>query len=165
MKIFLFTAIAIVSVGMSASHAAVYSLSGSMDPAQALTNPANTGGGSGTIVGDYDETTRLLNYTLTWAGLTTSITNMHFHNAPVGVSGGVDLGIPAPWTSPYVGSATLDAGQETNLLAGDWYANVHTADFGGGEIRGQVGVSRVPEPSVALLGTVALVSLALRRKR
>jgi MYXO-CTERM domain-containing protein len=90
---------------------------------------------------------------------------MHFHNAPVGVSGGVDLGIPSPWTSPYVGSATLDAAQQTNLLAGDWYVNIHTSDFGGGEIRGQVGVTQVPEPSASLLGLAALAGLALRRRR
>jgi hypothetical protein len=63
MKTFLLTTIAVLTFGFNASDAAVYSLSGSMDPAQALSNPADTGSGSGTIVGDYDDASRLLNYT------------------------------------------------------------------------------------------------------
>jgi hypothetical protein len=92
---------------------------------------------------------------------------MHFHVAPVGVSGPVDLGIPAPWSSPQVGSATLTDDQETNLLSGDWYVNVHTLDFPGGEIRGQVIVNPVPIPAAAWLfgsGLIALFGIARRKQ-
>ena len=100
------------------ANAAVYVLSGDMDVFQALTNPSNVGNGTGTIAGDYDDVTNSLNYSITWMDLTSAVTNMHFHVAPVGMSGGVDLGIPSPWSSPQVGSATLTASQETNLLSG-----------------------------------------------
>jgi hypothetical protein len=41
-------------------------------------------------------------------------------------------------SSPVNGSATLTAEQVTDLMAGKWYLNVHTAGNPGGEIRGQV---------------------------
>jgi hypothetical protein len=37
------------------------------------------------------------------------------------------------------GSATLTDAQIADLKAGLWYANVHSATFPGGEIRGQLG--------------------------
>ena len=40
--------------------------------------------------------------------------------------------------SPFEGSATLTDAQAAELMAGQWYVNVHTAAHPGGEIRGQV---------------------------
>ena len=149
------------------ANATVYVLSGDMDAFQATTNPSNTGNGTGTIAGDYDDVTNSLNYSITWMDLTSSVTNMHFHVGSVGVPGGVDLGIPGPWSSPQVGSATLSALQETNLLSGDWYVNVHTVNFSGGEIRGQVIVNPVPIPAAVWLfgsGLLGLIGIARRKK-
>ena len=85
---------------------------------------------------------------------------MHFHAAPAGASAGVDLGIPGPWSSPYVGTnVAVDAAQEANLLAGDWYVNIHTSNFTGGEIRGQVLVAPIPEPTSVALAAAAILSL------
>ena len=149
------------------ANAAMYVLSGDMDVFQATTNPTNDGNGTGTISGDYDDVTNSLNYTITWMDLPSSVTNMHFHNAPVGSAGGVDLSIPAPWSSPQVDSATLNATQETNLLSGEWYVNVHTVNYGGGEIRGQVIVNPVPIPAAVWLfgsGLLGLIGIARRKK-
>ena len=81
MKTLLLTAISIVALGLNTSHAITYTLSGPMDALQAGTNGANepgggfgtfdmvvagAGDGSGTIAGDYDDATKLLNYTITW---------------------------------------------------------------------------------------------------
>jgi hypothetical protein len=41
-------------------------------------------------------------------------------------------------TSPIHGSKVLTDAQITDLEAGKWYVNVHTAANPGGEIRGQV---------------------------
>jgi hypothetical protein len=163
--------ILVIAVLVIASHgkvasAATHTLSGAIDPLQATTNPGNVGSGLGTISGDYDEMTNLLNYSLEWTGLATSVTNIHFHLGAPGVAGGVELGVPGPWASPQIGtSIALDATQEMNLLDGNWYLNIHTGDFVGGEIRGQVMVTPVPEPGTASLfagGFLALLSFARR---
>jgi hypothetical protein len=64
----------------------------------------------------------------------------HFHGpAPAGKNAGVVIPIPMDkLASPIEGQATLTAAQESDLLAGNWYFNVHTAKNPGGEIRGQV---------------------------
>ncbi len=82
------------------------------------------------------------------------ITALHFHAAPPGSNGGVVFGQISPnhdtddlVIDPVAG--TLDgiwedtdvnplSGQLANLLIGNLYLNVHTVDFGGGAIRGQV---------------------------
>jgi hypothetical protein len=94
---------------------------------------------TGTFNGTYDKTTKVLTYTLTFSGI--EPTNMHFHKGAVGVGGGPVV-IPissSPYTSP-INSATpaLTDEQETDLLNGDWYVNIHSAAYPPGEIRGQV---------------------------
>ena len=66
------------------------------------------------------------------------------------------------FTSPS-STITLTAAQETDLLNGKYYINLHTANNGGGEIRGFLVVSPVPEP--ASVGLVALGALTLLRRR
>ncbi len=165
MKTLLLTVFSFVSFALSPCLAVTHTLSGPMDVFQASTNAGNVGNGTGTISGDYDSLTKTLNYSIAWQDLTTSVTNMHFHLGAAGDSGGVELPVPGPWSSPQVGSGIiLSASQETNLLDGNWYVNVHTSDFGGGEIRGQVDVLAVPEPtSGVLLCMASLLGLSRRR--
>jgi hypothetical protein len=40
--------------------------------------------------------------------------------------------------SPMKGTATLDDKQAADLMAGQWYVNIHTKQNPSGEIRGQV---------------------------
>ena len=155
---FLFTA--------TEARAITHFLSGPMDVFQATTNPNDVGNGTGTISGDYDAGTMTLNYSITWQNLTTAVTNAHFHVGAPGVPGGVGLGIPGPWASPQIGSnIALDATQESDLLSGNWYVNIHTSMFGGGEIRGQVLVAQIPEPASAGLAAVAMVSMIVLNAR
>lgn len=117
-----------------------YTLSGTASGSQEV--PAVTTGGSGTVTGSYNSSTNLLNYTVTWTGLSGPATLMHFHGpASAGANAGVALGITgftSAASGSYTGSATLNDTQEADLLAGKWYYNVHTTANGGGEIRAQV---------------------------
>lgn len=151
----------------SPAQAATINLTASMDCLQAgqpsATGTCGAGGtGTGTASITLDDVTNLLSWNMSWSGLSGNTTVAHFHLGAPGASGGVVLGF-SPTTGATsgtaVGSATISAAQETDLLAGLWYINIHSSTFGGGEIRGQV---LVPEPSVlALLGAGLLF---LRRR-
>jgi hypothetical protein len=92
---------------------------------------------TGTAVGTYDKNTKVLTLTVTYTGLTP--TAGHIHKGAVGVSGPVIFPFVAPLDSPIsFTSDQLDSGQEADLLGGNYYVNLHTVAFGGGEIRGQL---------------------------
>lgn len=102
--------------------------------------PPNASTGFGDVLASLDTKTRVLSYTLTFAGLTGPATMAHFHGpAAAGANAGVavPIGGKDPQT-PTSGTVTLTEAQMKDLMAGMWYANVHTAANPGGEIRGQV---------------------------
>ena len=114
----------------------MYSISATMNGASEV--PAVTTTGTGTVSGTYDANTNLLTYSANWNSLSGAATMAHFH-------GPASTTATAPpivtWTlsgNTATGTATLTDAQETDLLNGMWYANVHTAANSGGEIRGQV---------------------------
>jgi CHRD domain len=103
--------------------------------------PAVTGNGSGTVDAAFDKKTSQLRWKASYTGLSGPATGAHFHGpAAAGANAPVALGWTAPIQSPIEGSATLTAAQAADLLAGRWYANIHTAANPGGEIRGQMTV-------------------------
>ena len=117
---------------------ALIHLTAAMDGPSANAGAGTGSLGVGTAIIDFDTTTKVLNWSITWSGLTGTPTAMHFHGPATPLqSAGVQVGteIAGP---PEIGNAVLSAAQEADLLAGLYYLNLHTSEDPGGEIRGQV---------------------------
>ena len=123
--------------------------------------PAPTGvsrdaGGTAQIA--FDPATNLLGWNISWDNLTGPAVGMHFHGpADAGMTAGVMLNVGeiSGLTSPSIGSTVITDEQESQLLSGQWYVNIHTELNAPGEIRGQI----VPEPSSASLAILSLLGL------
>jgi CHRD domain len=95
--------------------------------------------GNGSVDAAFNKDTMQLRWKVTYAGMTGQATAGHFHGpAAVGANAGVALGWTNPITTGMQGSATLTSQQAADLIAGRWYANIHSAAFPGGELRGQM---------------------------
>lgn len=100
--------------------------------------PPNDSKGTGTVTATFDDTSKKLTWKGSYKDLTGPATAAHFHGpAPEGKNAGIAVPI-TPSGPEFEGSATLTDAQAREMLAGDWYVNVHTAANKGGEIRGQL---------------------------
>lgn len=109
-----------------------------------------------------DLETNWFTFDYTFEGLLAPQTAAHIHVAPPGVNGPVLY--PLPNGSPSGLALTITDEDVMNLRAGNWYVNVHSTLYPGGEIRGQF--VPVPEPSTyALAGAMLLgAAIVIRRK-
>ena len=103
--------------------------------------PVNASSGTGSVDAVLNKDTNLFRWKANYSGLSGPATAGHFHGpAAVGANAGVVLPWPATMSASMEGSATLTPAQVADLMAGRWYANVHTAANPGGEVRGQMTV-------------------------
>jgi hypothetical protein len=125
-----------------AAQAATVSLKATLKASSEV--PAKDSKGTGSLTGTLDTTTGELTYNVTFEDLTGDATAAHFHGpAAPGANAGPQVAVKmSPIASPIEGTATLTPVQIKDLMAGNWYFNVHTAANPGGEIRGQVMVSK-----------------------
>ena len=100
--------------------------------------PPTSSAGTGMLQASFNQETHVLNYTVTYSGMTGPVKAGHFHGpAATGANAGVVLPFAGSMESPIKGTAVLSASQSADLLAGKWYVNLHTAANPNGEIRGQ----------------------------
>jgi CHRD domain len=119
--------------------------------------PANPSPALGSMDVTYNKGSKILSYKVTWQGLTDSVMLMHIHGvAPTGFSTGVVQNIVTPSNGLYPqktnnkytflksgtisNTLTVDGVKvkEEDLLNGYYYMNIHTTNYPGGEIRGQI---------------------------
>ncbi len=79
--------------------------------------------------------------TMSFAGLSSNQTAAHIHgNVGRGTAGGVlfNVGSSGATSGTFSFNQAVTPTEVANLKAGLWYFNVHSINFGGGEIRGQI---------------------------
>jgi hypothetical protein len=121
--------------------------------------PATTSTGSGTFTATLDTSTNVFTYDVAFSGLTTNVTLGHIHGpslatataSPIlnfatlpgatfitGATSGTAHGTTVLTSATQI-TATVNGDSLKKLLfAGQTYANIHTTQNGGGEIRGQI---------------------------
>ena len=109
--------------------------------------PAVTTSGTGTLNATYNRDTNILTYTVNWTlgNANDNLVGMHFHgpaaataNAPVVID--ITPAASNRGASGTVSGSTraLTEAEESDLLGGRWYLNVHSNTFTSGELRGQL---------------------------
>lgn len=92
-----------------------------------------------------NESAGTISFTVVFNGLSSNQTASHIHApAAIGANVGVaiNFGAVGGTSGTITGSAAITPTQIAQLRAHQGYVNVHSANFAGGEIRGQLGVKR-----------------------
>jgi hypothetical protein len=123
---------------METACADTVALKADLEPSSEV--PPRVSHGHGMLNATFDTSTHALQWTITYEGLGSATTAAHFHGpAPVGQNAKVQIPIQKnALASPISGSAQLTEQQVTDLMAGQWYFNIHTVQNPMGEIRGQI---------------------------
>ncbi len=160
-----------------------------LDGSQEVPPNASTATGFATFT--LDTTALTFEYEITLVGLdldglqtpgdaTDDVTGLHFHNQAFGVNGPIDFGVlglmqdlddlvvdPVAGTVSGIWEETDPANEALSLnigelLAGNFYINVHTVAIPAGEIRGQI--LQITEPGTLALLVCSLLAFYLARR-
>lgn len=164
-------ALCVAGFAAAQSFGAIHQFQANMDGLEEV--PVNASLGTGILDCTLDDTNGFVQVTAgSYANLLAPSSNGHIHGPALpGVNAGVVLPLTGPYgvfSGPLSGSGTLTrAGFTTQqlinaMLAGEMYVNVHSTQFPGGEIRGQLRL--VPEPATAM-GLMAITGVVLARRR
>lgn len=129
----------------SVSQATVYTIDITMTGGREV--PPNPSTATGVLFGTFDDVTNVLSFDLIYNGLSTPSTAGHFHFGAAGVIGPIQIGFagfPTATSGAYSNSYTVTEAQDSQIVAGLWYVNIHTSLFPGGEIRGQLVEGTLP---------------------
>ena len=125
-----------IGFGLTAARAEMITLKADLKGSNEV--PPNSSPGSGKAEATLNTETKVLTWTVTFKDLSGPPVGAHFHGPG---EPGKNAGIVLPFKaleSPIQGTATLSDAQIGDLLAGKWYANIHTAANPGGELRGNM---------------------------
>lgn len=152
-RFFVLSVVSLVVLGMATAPSGSQNMAADpllqvhLQPTQE-TPPILTSNAFGTAVLTFDRRDSMLCYSITYtdgglAELESGEIAAHFHGpARVGEAAGIQFEISPSVSatgSPKVGCVgPLDATQRRDLFNGFWYINIHSNDFPGGEIRGQI---------------------------
>ncbi len=117
--------------------------------------------GSGTFTLNTD--TGLFSWNIVHDELDSGETFAHIHgpiDPACGSFGGGQIVVTLNGGSPKVGSTTFNATRQQHVLDGLYYVNIHSADFGSGEIAGVI-KRDPPIPAVSEWGVASLALLVL----
>lgn len=185
--------VAVVALGSQCSHAGIVSTEAVLlGPAE---NPPNASPGTGFATVEMDTIAHTLHVVVSFSNLLGTTTFAHIHarvappgNAAVATTTPTFVGFPIGVTSGSLDrvydttlASTFSAGFITSsggtvagaeaalfdaLVAREAYLNIHTNVFPGGEIRGFLQPTSVPEPaSLFIVGAGALAVVVGRRKQ
>ncbi len=141
-SILVLLASALVLGGAGSSLATTFGYSASINGLNEV--PANASPGTGSAFLVYDDVANTLTTSITFCNLLAGLTASHIHGPALpGVNAGVIHGFPATPLGSTCGAygdvwAGLTAAQVGWLNTGMLYINLHTSQFPGGEIRGQI---------------------------
>lgn len=126
----------VIGLGMATASAETVALRADLKGSNEV--PPNSSPAFGKAEATLNTETKVLTWTVTYKDLTGPAVGAHFHGPS---EPGKNAGIVLPFKtvqSPIEGTATLSDTQVADLLAGKWYANIHTAANPGGELRGNM---------------------------
>ncbi|MCA1624975.1 MAG: CHRD domain-containing protein [Acidobacteria bacterium] len=145
-KFFLLSAILLSVMMFSVTILAQQNFTVSLIGAQEVP-PVNTSG-RGTCMVTLNTAETLITISCTYSGLTSPANAAHIHNnGPVGVNGPVRFPLnPVSGTSGTIGPLPIPVtpADVADLRAKRLYVNIHTPNFPGGEIRGQIKIASTP---------------------
>lgn len=145
-----------------AARASVFEFQADLTGACVGSGSSATGTGTFTL----DTTTGLFEWVIVHDSFASGELAAHIHGpqfSPICDLPPSDAGILVSLSngSPKIGSTTLSASQQTDMLASRYYVNIHSNDFGSGEIKGIIEFIPPPVPTVSLWGLVALALVIL----
>lgn len=161
--------LACIAILCFAAHAQAASITFNFPLTAGEQVPPNGSAGTGDCSVILDDVSGAVSVSCSFSGLSTPAAAAHIHGlAAAGANAGVILPLtPDLATSGNItGNGVLDAAQMTGMLDGLTYVNLHSTQYPGGELRGQVrhtsrstGASSIPALSTAFLAVMFVLLL------